>query len=238
MSKARSERDLQYWGCTFARHLARLDETEDAEHKQALRDAGAVEEMERTKAAYSGPVPDGMNDVLEQCKWAVGMVWTDEQREEHKQATLEKYRVKTELGETVEALQAEAEKETELAADADPAAPFTNRPQWGADSHSVVFLGDTHWRSWRKSNPQALALFYAPWCGHCKKAKPHFGKASKEVATPFVAVDCTGTGRRTCQEYGVDGYPTILWLDGDEKEDYASARSQAAFAAFVKSRAK
>merc|ERR1712224_467687 len=81
---------------------------------------------------------------------------------------------------------------------------------WGAHSGDVLFMHDEGFHDWKKANPDFLAMFYAPWCGHCKRAKPHFGSASHKVDMPFVAVDCTEAGKAICSTYRVGSYPTFL----------------------------
>ncbi len=42
---------------------------------------------------------------------------------------------------------------------------------------------------------KALVMFYAPWCGHCKRAKPEFSQAATvlkgDTEVALAAVDCT-----------------------------------------------
>lgn len=57
-----------------------------------------------------------------------------------------------------------------------------------------------------------LVMFFAPWCGHCVKAKPDFeafGKLWNEHRVNSALVDCT-TDESVCRRFGVRGYPTIL----------------------------
>ncbi len=69
-----------------------------------------------------------------------------------------------------------------------------------------------------------LVLFYADWCGHCKKIKPVWEKAAKNVNAKenrMIKVNC-GEGSDKDQEimkkYKIDGYPTIIkFVNGTPK---------------------
>ena len=57
-----------------------------------------------------------------------------------------------------------------------------------------------------------LVMFYAPWCAHCKAAKPEFVMAAKAFHTDpgvsFAGVDCTlPESKKTCDKYKVASYP-------------------------------
>ena len=61
-----------------------------------------------------------------------------------------------------------------------------------------------------------LVLFYADWCGHCKKIKPVWEETAKKVnidEVKMIKVNC-GEGTEKDQEimkkYSIDGYPTII----------------------------
>ncbi|KAL7535153.1 hypothetical protein ACHAXR_006307 [Thalassiosira sp. AJA248-18] len=74
--------------------------------------------------------------------------------------------------------------------------------------------------------------FYAPWCGHCKSLAPDWDALGATYAGSssvlIGSVDCTtDENSDMCQEYGVQGYPTLkVFKDGNtEGEDYNGGRS-------------
>lgn len=66
-----------------------------------------------------------------------------------------------------------------------------------------------------------VALFYAEWCGYCKKFKPVFNQAKKQMDNSnkkvrLVSVDCD-VNKELSKQYEVNGYPTIILIrDGEE----------------------
>lgn len=62
-----------------------------------------------------------------------------------------------------------------------------------------------------------LYLFFAPWCPHCKTARPVWNKFKENIATSghssgvkinFIEVDCD-KDKSTADRFKVEGYPTI-----------------------------
>lgn len=81
-----------------------------------------------------------------------------------------------------------------------------------------------------------LVKFYAPWCGHCKKLEPVWKHVAQSLADTHVRVarvDCTRFSR-VGQEYNIRGYPTILFLDGDNVYSYEGDRTREDIVAFAR----
>lgn len=118
-----------------------------------------------------------------------------------------------------------------------PVEPPPPELPWSSQPGSVLHLDAAAFKTELKKKKGALVMFYAPWCGHCKKAKPFFSEAadilSNDSRVAFAAVDCT-VETSLCQEYGVKGYPTIIFLSyGKNRVDYNGAHDAKSFADFV-----
>ncbi|XP_011202174.1 protein disulfide-isomerase A3 [Bactrocera dorsalis] len=94
----------------------------------------------------------------------------------------------------------------------------------------VLELTDDNFNSVLKQHETTLVMFYAPWCGHCKRLKPEYAKAAELVKgdDPPIAlakVDCTEAGKETCGKFSVSGYPTLKIFRGDSvSQDYSGPR--------------
>lgn len=117
-----------------------------------------------------------------------------------------------------------------------PQPPPPPEPEWSEMDSKVVHLNDENFRSFLKKKKNALVFFYAPWCGHCKAAKPHFTEAANMIdnkKSALAAVDCTKY-RSICNDEGVEGFPTIKYYSYGKKDfKYMGPRSQEGFINFM-----
>ncbi|EDV95712.1 protein disulfide-isomerase TMX3 [Drosophila grimshawi] len=75
---------------------------------------------------------------------------------------------------------------------------------------------------------QWLVMFYAPWCGYCKKTEPIFALVAQALHATNVRVgrlDCTKYPA-AAREFKVRGYPTIMFIKGNMEFSYNGDRSK------------
>ena len=82
----------------------------------------------------------------------------------------------------------------------------------------------------RKEKKPILTMFYAPWCGHCKRLKPEFAEAAAELAGEAVLAGMdvdTPDSYGIRSEFNISGFPTLLYFEkGKKKFDYAGGRDK------------
>lgn len=79
-----------------------------------------------------------------------------------------------------------------------------------------------------RSGESQLYFFYADWCPHCKRAKPEWEKIVKnydnkdfgKYKLKTIEVDCSEGDNPLIQQYGIDGYPTIIMVNNNKRINY------------------
>jgi thioredoxin domain-containing protein 5 len=102
-------------------------------------------------------------------------------------------------------------------------------------------LDDTNFNNLVSSSPH-FVMFFAPWCGHCKRLAPVWeelaAKHNKDIDSQvtIAKVDCT-VATALCSAQDVTGYPTLKFFKtGAEKDDgvkYRGNRDAASLEKFI-----
>ena len=91
----------------------------------------------------------------------------------------------------------------------------------------VIELTDKDFNERLAEHELMLVEFFAPWCGHCKKLAPEFSSAAAKLKSttpsiPLAIVDCIEGGKKTCENQGIKGYPTLKIFRNGEVGKVAS----------------
>lgn len=97
------------------------------------------------------------------------------------------------------------------------------------EENHVLVLTKDDFDSAINSFENVLVEFYAPWCGHCKRLAPEFEKVAEALKiegskTRLAKVDAT-VETELAQNYGVNGFPTLMMFIKGERTAYTGGRT-------------
>ena len=83
--------------------------------------------------------------------------------------------------------------------------PKPTETPWSEVPSNVEHLSLTTFQAFLDTHDYVMVMFYAPWCGHCKNAKPHYQQAADELTgvagRHLAAIDCTqASGASSCDQ--------------------------------------
>ena len=92
----------------------------------------------------------------------------------------------------------------------------------------VMILTDTTFDKAVEKYEYLLVLFYAPWCGHCKKFHPEYEKAAtvlRKEKLYLAKVDAT-VEKKLAEKFEIQGFPTVKLFIKGEPIEYTGGRKE------------
>ena len=110
--------------------------------------------------------------------------------------------------------------------------------QWSDTESEVLHLTDDTFDEVIKETESILVMFYAPWCGHCKRLKPKYEKAAEKLKKEnfkgiLSALDATKE-TKIAKQFNVNGYPTLKYFKNGEFEFDINLREESELVDFMK----
>ena len=103
-------------------------------------------------------------------------------------------------------------------------------------AHIGDLRGSFELEAFDNSSNGVFAMYYANWCGHCKKAKPHFQKLMDEYSgnIKVMMIDCEDAqNKELVQSQGIKGFPTIRYYKEGFSGDYSEYSGSRTYSDFI-----
>lgn len=68
----------------------------------------------------------------------------------------------------------------------------------------------------KKDSKPTMIMFYAPWCGFCKRMKPDYSTAATELKgqATLAAIDVNRPeNSKVRKQYNITGFPTLIYFE-------------------------
>jgi len=101
---------------------------------------------------------------------------------------------------------------------------------------NVVILTDSTFEKALNEYENLMVLFYAPWCGHCKKFHPEYEKAAlslKKENIILAKVDAE-SNKKLSKKYNIESYPTIKAFIKKKEYTYDGERNEESVIDFMR----
>lgn len=110
--------------------------------------------------------------------------------------------------------------------------------EWSESENDVEHLTDKTFEETVKSSKSILVMFYAPWCGHCKRLKPEYEKAAEKLkkikSTAIMAALDATKETKTAKKFNVNGYPTMKYFENGDFQYDVNFREEKELLNFMK----
>lgn len=93
----------------------------------------------------------------------------------------------------------------------------------GINAHVGALKGSVNFEAFDNHDSPMLVMYYADWCGHCKRAKPHFEELIKKNLNGVKVMALNAEDKSNAdlvKSQNIQGFPTIRWYPSGLNSDY------------------